>query len=453
MVRVFRLGATAALLTACASFLSGAAGVASAQARPVVTGKIGSPGISIETAALLGGRLVISGFATSSSRIVKLRGTPFEASADPGRLFTMTVDYRTSDCRITLETETGALGLLITDCAPGTRPRGAWSASVAYEPGDLVLFSGSTYRARTGSRGKRPDADPAIWQVFAPKGLAGPAGPRGAMGPRGPSGVAGPRGVQGADGPVGADGDAGPVGNPGPSGPVGAAGLPGLSPRGPWSVSRSYAADDLVLFGGSSFRAQRDTVGDQPDISGSDWQLFAKGGDKGLTGAEGPPGIPGASGEEGPAGPTGPQGAPGPKGSTGPRGFAGQPGPQGFAGPAGAPGTVFTNVVERPQVCDDVGDVEENGEGDPELCIAVCADGEYGVFGLVRTYRKADDFIEQEEFEFPRYQMFAGQDQRRSGIQEREVFASRLETHTVQLTLICAPDRPGPPPLSAPPAL
>jgi Phage Tail Collar Domain/Collagen triple helix repeat (20 copies) len=109
--------------------------------------------------------------------------------------------------------------------------------------------------------------------------------------------------------------------------------------RGPWTSSTSYAANDIVTEGGSSYIALvvNTAVDPAADVSGSGghWTVIA------AAGAKGPAGATGAVGAQGPAGPqglVGPMGATGPAGPTGAAGSQGPAGPMGATGPLGAAG-------------------------------------------------------------------------------------------------------------------
>jgi hypothetical protein len=154
----------------------------------VVTTTTGTPGITIATAAIVGGRLSIVGAASSPGIVVGIEGTNFTATANAQKLFSFYVDYRTPDCRIRLTTNTGSLGLMIGMCGP---------EGPAGEPG--------------------------------PQGIMGPTGPQGNPGPQGPQGAPGLTGAQGPVGPQGEQGLEGPQGPAGPQGPQGAQGIPGSS--------------------------------------------------------------------------------------------------------------------------------------------------------------------------------------------------------------------------------
>lgn len=249
--------------------------------------------------------------------------------------------------------------------AKGLTWRSAWSPLVTYAVDDAVEHNGSAWIAVASSTGSQPPSSD--WQVLAVKGdtgatgLAGPSGPQGVAGPQGPSGPqggAGPQGPPGPAGPVGPQGlqgAAGPAGQTGPMGATGATGAQGpkgVNWAGPWSAVLSYAPDDVVEQGGSSYVALVTTsVGSQPP--NSQWALLASSGATGAQGPQGAKGDAGSPGQQGPAGVGGPQGVAGvqgpqgavgpvgpqgPIGIQGPQGLAGATGPVGPAGPQGAKG-------------------------------------------------------------------------------------------------------------------
>ena len=118
-----------------------------------------------------------------------------------------------------------------------------------------------------------------------------------------------------------------------------------LAPRGVWVANYTYQINDLVTFGGASWRAKRSNLNRLPSTTNAaDWEIFAAKGDTGpkgatgLQGAQGVRGLQGLQGFQGLPGPQGPAGAVGAVGPTGPAGAAGAVGPQGPAGPTGAPG-------------------------------------------------------------------------------------------------------------------
>lgn len=113
-----------------------------------------------------------------------------------------------------------------------------------------------------------------------PMGLQGPQGPTGPIGLQGPTGVTGltgPQGVQGPTGPQGLPGLPGPQGPTGPMGLTGPTGPAGLQWQGAWINGATYAIDDAVSHGGSSWIAIAASVGDEPGVS-ANWQLLAEAG-------------------------------------------------------------------------------------------------------------------------------------------------------------------------------
>ncbi len=72
----------------------------------------------------------------------------------------------------------------------------------------------------------------------------------------------------------------------------------GLTWRGPWSATASYASDDAVSYNGNSFIAVAANANEAPG-SGSSWNLLAAKGDKGDTGATGQTGAAGQNGADG----------------------------------------------------------------------------------------------------------------------------------------------------------
>ena len=109
-----------------------------------------------------------------------------------------------------------------------------------------------------------------------------------------------------------------------------------MSFQGDWAGGTTYAALQVVTFGGSSYVSLADdNTGNQPDSS-AEWALIAQ---KGDTGDQGPQGDQGVQGVQGVQGDPGPQGNPGVQGNPGPQGNPVRralPVPQ--AGPPASPG-------------------------------------------------------------------------------------------------------------------
>jgi len=206
------------LAAALVAGLPAAAGSTAAPEGPVPTilSKVGSPGLSIARAEIADGRLHLRGRTAVPGTKVAIAGTRFAQQSDNSGDFRFAVDHRTPDCRVTLRTRTGTLGLMVANCGPRGKAGPAGKAG-AVGP-----------RGATGPRGPEGPAGAA--------GATGPAGPPGPEGPRGPAGIAGLRGAEGQRGPAGV------AGPPGPQGVRGVAGPPGPEgPRGPAGVSGALA--------------------------------------------------------------------------------------------------------------------------------------------------------------------------------------------------------------------
>ena len=151
----------------------------------------------------------------------------------------------------------------------------------------------------------------------------------------------------------------------------------GFLPRGVWTAAASYLLNDVVTFGGSSWRAKRASLNKQP-VAGLDWELWAAKGAAGPIGPRGLQGVAGATGPAGAAGPAGVAGATGPTGATGPVGPAGAQGP---VGPRG-PGANMVVATFQSSTCANfdqnalVGSQEPNGD-----CLVTFAPGTLGYYG------------------------------------------------------------------------
>jgi hypothetical protein len=167
-----RLGLSLALL------LGMFAGSAPAADGPIAA----TTGLSVSQVEITAGKLVIAGEATPRS-LVRIRGSGLATRAGARGAFRFNVDYRTLNCRVTLETSSAVLQVLIGNCGPAG-PRGPVGPSGAAGP------SGPA-----GAQGPKGDT-----------GATGPVGPAGSQGDPGPQGLAGPQGLQG------------PKGDPGPEG-------------------------------------------------------------------------------------------------------------------------------------------------------------------------------------------------------------------------------------------
>ena len=174
-----------------------------------------SPFKSLSTVAIEAGNLVIVGETRGPKKTVKLDGNVASTKSDAQGNFSFSVAYLPEDCAVDLkvgrQTETAVVG----NCGPkGITPQGAWDRKTRYTANDVVTHNGSSWRAITDNRKKRPDQKPTIWEEFAAKGDTGAAGPQG---PQGDPGATGPQGPAGADGAKGDTGDTGPQGPAGPN--------------------------------------------------------------------------------------------------------------------------------------------------------------------------------------------------------------------------------------------
>ena len=147
--------------------------------------------------------------------------------------------------------------------------RGAYDGGITYAPNDYVTFNGSSYVMINfiGAGGYDPIGWPGSWQLIASKGDQGP---------------------QGAVGPAGAD-----------STVMGPAGQAVYSWRGGWDYSWMYSVNDVVVYDGSSYVATQSQAYNSPYEGSSNWQLIARRGDQGPTGADGAQGPTGANGMDG----------------------------------------------------------------------------------------------------------------------------------------------------------
>ncbi len=83
-------------------------------------------------------------------------------------------------------------------------------------------------------------------------------------------------------------------------------GLKSVNPPGNWISTIQYSTNDVVVSGGSSWRAKAANIGKPPAANLAYWEQFAA---KGATGARGPAGAKGTAGVKGDNGDTGPAGS------------------------------------------------------------------------------------------------------------------------------------------------
>jgi hypothetical protein len=158
--------------------------------------------IAIIDARIAGGELVVRG-TTLPNSWVRLDGQPesiFNVKAGADGTFEFGIVYHPGDCvvdlqRVILPAKLGAAkSALVANCGPaGLSPRGAWNATAAYVPNDLVTNEGSTWRARR-SNANTPPVKGAIWEQFAAAGVPQPSdeeeGEQPMVAPTGPAGGA-----------------------------------------------------------------------------------------------------------------------------------------------------------------------------------------------------------------------------------------------------------------------
>ena len=180
--------------------------------------------------------------------------------------------------------------------------RDAFDPSASYAIDDVVSFNGSTYVAVVASAGPsnpNPDVN-TDWSVMAQQGATGATGVEGAAGPQGLQGLTGATGSQGSAGAAGANGIS-------------------FTFRNAFDASASYAVNDVVSFGGSSYVAIATNAGPSnptPDTNTEVWSVMAQQGADGAAGAAGATGSTGSQGATGSTGSTGATGAQGPAGAS-----------------------------------------------------------------------------------------------------------------------------------------
>lgn len=153
----------------------------------------GAAGLTIDTAAISGGKLMISGSAVQTpGTVIGIDGSTRTTAIKADRSFSISLRWWPPNCRATLVVGMLEQQVYIENCGP-TGPAGD--------------------RGPAGAKG--------------PTGAKGPAGETGAAGPTGPPGAPGSTGATGPAGPTGPQGATGATGATGPTGATGAPGTPG----------------------------------------------------------------------------------------------------------------------------------------------------------------------------------------------------------------------------------
>lgn len=139
-----------------------------------------------------------------------------------------------------------------------------------------------TIEGAPGEKGERGEpGERGLQGETGPSGINGRDGLDGKDGARGPQGLQGERGFPG---PQGERGEAGKDGAKGADGAPGERGAQGLVWLGPWKLGQSYSPGDATEHLGSSWVAVK-PGSSPPGISPDEWDLLAKKGQDGWTGA------------------------------------------------------------------------------------------------------------------------------------------------------------------------
>jgi Collagen triple helix repeat (20 copies) len=174
----------------------------------------GRAGISLRTAAIQAGDLVIAGYAPTGRTTVSADDRFTTISDQTGR-FAFHLAYYPTNCTVTLKSGNVERKAIVENCAGSGAQGEVGPTGARGEPGPAGPQGQEGAQGPQGQQGTR-GAD-------GPQGPAGPRGEAGIAGPPGPQGPAGPPGEAGAAGQTGA---VGPRGEVGPSGPRGEAGAP-----------------------------------------------------------------------------------------------------------------------------------------------------------------------------------------------------------------------------------
>lgn len=186
-----------------------------------------SAAITVTTAEITGGKLVVEGTRTGGAATIRL-DDQFNDGVNGAGAFAFSLDYLPPDCIVDLK-EIGGLNdsatAVIANCGPkGLNPQGGWDSAKTYQKDDVTTLGGSSFRAKRASLNVQPGTSKADWEILAKRGAPGPQGIQGATGPAGADGAKGDQGAQGPQGDPGPKGDTGATGATGPQGPQGPTG-------------------------------------------------------------------------------------------------------------------------------------------------------------------------------------------------------------------------------------
>jgi len=149
--------------------------------------------VTITDAKVQAGKLIVTGQTPGASQNVTLDGR-FTVKSAANKVFSFALtNYLPSDCIVDLKSGTATGTGVVANCgARGLSPRGTWASATAYLTDDLVIYKGSSWRAKQANTAKTPATNASFWEKFASKGDTGARGPTGPQGPQGPQGPAGP---------------------------------------------------------------------------------------------------------------------------------------------------------------------------------------------------------------------------------------------------------------------
>src|SRR6202140_4557243 len=174
----------------------------------------------------------------------------------------------------------------------------------------IALVGNSPLNANFDSKENTNMSHPAeLDMVFVNSGLQGLQGAAEQQGPSRLSGATGAQGPKGATGPQDVPGLTGPQGVAGANGT-------GFNFRNTFSATATYAVNDVVTYGGSTYAAitANGPNTQTPDQNPAAWSVMAQQGATGAQGLQGSIGLTGATGATGPQGPQGATGLQGPIG-------------------------------------------------------------------------------------------------------------------------------------------
>ncbi len=160
-----------------------------------------SAAITVTTAEITGGKLVVEGTRTGGAATIRL-DDQFNDGVNGAGAFAFSLDYLPPDCIVDLK-EIGGLNATATavigNCGPkGLNAKGGWKNTTNYVANDVVAFGGSSFRAKRANLNVTPGTSGADWEVLAKKGAPGIQGATGPQGEPGRKAYSGTRTLCGA---------------------------------------------------------------------------------------------------------------------------------------------------------------------------------------------------------------------------------------------------------------